>query len=73
VVIDTPDDGAPVVHAVKYSSVIAKHIRVGDKLIAVDGEDVRDLSAVQVSKLIRHKQANPVRRMILLRSAYAAV
>ena len=33
VVIDTPDDGAPVVHAVKDTSVIANQIQVGDKLI----------------------------------------
>lgn len=45
VVIDTPDDGAPVVHAVKDSSVIADRIVVGDKLVAVDDEDVRSMTA----------------------------
>ena len=41
VVIDTPDDGAPVVHAVKDTSVIADRICVGDKLVAVDDAQER--------------------------------
>lgn len=49
VVTDTPDDGAPVVHAVKDSSVISDQIQVGDKLIAVDDEDVRTMTAIKVS------------------------
>lgn len=68
VVIDTPDDGAPVVHAVKDSSVIADQIQVGDKLIAVDEEDVRSMTAIKVSKLISKKSANPSRRLTIVRS-----
>ena len=68
VVIDTPDDGAPVVHAVKDSSVIADQIQVGDKLIAVDDEDVRSMTAIKVSKLISKKSANPSRRLTIVRS-----
>jgi membrane-associated protease RseP (regulator of RpoE activity) len=68
VVIDTPDDGAPVVHAVKDSSVIADQIQVGDKLIAVDDDDVRSMTAIKVSKLISKKSANPVRRLTIVRT-----
>jgi PDZ domain len=68
VVIDTPDDGAPVVHAVKDTSVIADQIRVGDKLIKVDDEDVRSMTAIKVSKLISKKSANPVRRLTIVRT-----
>jgi len=68
VVIDTPDDGAPVVHAVKDSSVIADQIQVGDKLIAVDEDDVRSMTAIKVSKLISKKSANPSRRLTIVRS-----
>lgn len=68
VVIDTPDDGAPVVHAVKDSSVIADKIQVGDKLIAVDDEDVRSMTAIKVSKLISRKSANPSRKLTVIRS-----
>ena len=68
VVIDTPDEGAPVVHAVKDSSVIADKIRVGDKLVAVDDEDVRSMTAIKVSKLISRKSANPSRKLSLIRT-----
>jgi len=69
VVIDTPDDGAPVVHAVKDTSVIADRIVVGDKLVAVDDEDVRSMTAIKVSKMISRKGANPSRKLTIVRSA----
>eukprot|EP00529_Nitzschia_sp_RCC80_P015838 CAMPEP_0113490886 /NCGR_PEP_ID=MMETSP0014_2-20120614/27275_1 /TAXON_ID=2857 /ORGANISM="Nitzschia sp." /LENGTH=695 /DNA_ID=CAMNT_0000384667 /DNA_START=230 /DNA_END=2317 /DNA_ORIENTATION=+ /assembly_acc=CAM_ASM_000159 len=68
VVIDTPDDGAPMIHAVKDSSVIADKIQVDDKLVAVDDEDVRQMTAITVSKLISHKSANPSRKLTVLRT-----
>jgi membrane-associated protease RseP (regulator of RpoE activity) len=71
VVIDTPDDGAPVVHAVKDSSAIANKIRVGDKLVAVDDEDVRSMTAIKVSKLISRKSANPSRKLSIIRTTVA--
>jgi len=69
VVIDTPDDGAPVVHAVKDTSVIADRIMVGDKLVAVDDEDVRSMTAIKVSKMISRKGANPSRKLTIIRTA----
>lgn len=69
VVIDTPDDGAPVVHAVKDTSVIADKIVVGDKLVAVDDEDVRSMTAIKVSKLISRKSANPSRKLTIIRTS----
>jgi len=68
VVIDTPDDGAPVVHAIKDSSVIADKLQVGDKLVAVDDEDVRTMTAIKVSKLISRKSANPTRKLSIIRA-----
>lgn len=67
VVIDTPDDGAPVVHAVKDASPVADRIRVGDKLVAVDDEDVRAMTAIKVSKLISRKSSNASRKLTLIR------
>ena len=67
VVIDTPDDGAPVVHAVKDSSPIAEKVQVGDKLVAVDDDDVRAMTAVKVSKLIRRKSNNASRKLTIIR------
>jgi C-terminal processing protease CtpA/Prc len=70
VVIDTPDDGAPLVHAVKDSSVIANQICVGDKLVAVDDDDVRSMTAIKVSKLISKRSNNPTRRLTVVRTVH---
>ena len=75
VVIDTPmlmsssspGKTMPIVHAVKDSSPIADRIQVGDKLIAVDGEDVTSLNAIQVSKLLARKSGEEVRRLTVVR------
>jgi len=71
VVIDTPSDGASFVHAVKPTSIIADRIKVGDKLVAVDDEDVRSLSAINVSKLIGKKSSQPTRKLTVLRTISA--
>jgi hypothetical protein len=69
VVIDTPDDGSPpLIHAVKENSVIYGRVKVGDKLVAVDDEDVRTMTAVKVSKLISRKSANPSRKLTIVRT-----
>lgn len=68
VVIDTPDDGAPIVHAIKDTSVILDKLRVGDKLIAVDDTDVRSMTAIKVSKMISRKGHNPTRKLTVIRS-----
>lgn len=67
VVIDTPDDGAPVVHAVKDTSPICDKVNVGDKLVAVDDEDVRAMTAIKVSKLISRKSNNASRKLTIIR------
>eukprot|EP00591_Stephanopyxis_turris_P000696 CAMPEP_0195510742 /NCGR_PEP_ID=MMETSP0794_2-20130614/3301_1 /TAXON_ID=515487 /ORGANISM="Stephanopyxis turris, Strain CCMP 815" /LENGTH=1368 /DNA_ID=CAMNT_0040638223 /DNA_START=391 /DNA_END=4497 /DNA_ORIENTATION=- len=68
IVIDTPGDGAPVLHAVKPSSCLLGMVKVGDKLIAVDGIDVRAMTAMKVSKLISRKSSNPARKFTLVRN-----
>lgn len=54
-VIDTPNGGVPVVHAIKSESILSNRVKVGDRLVAVDEEDVTAMTAVQVSKLISLK------------------
>jgi C-terminal processing protease CtpA/Prc len=70
VVIDTPNDAPPVVHAVKDSSPISNEIRVGDRLVAVDDEDVRTWSAIEVSKLLGRKRAKSYRKLGIIRSTF---
>ena len=58
-VIDTPNGEIPVVHALKSESVLADQVEVGDHLLAVDGEDVTGMTALEVSKLISLKSDQP--------------
>jgi hypothetical protein len=67
-VVDNPDDGAPVIHAIKEDSVLADQVRVGDRLVGVDEVDVRSLSPVKVSKLISKRSTNPLRKLTLTRA-----
>jgi hypothetical protein len=66
IVIDRPSAGIPVVHAIKDTSVLVSSVRIGDKLIAVDGLDTTSMSAIQVSKLISSKAQN-TRMMTFIR------
>jgi C-terminal processing protease CtpA/Prc len=67
VVIDTPNDGAPMIHAIKETSPIVDKVRVGDKLVAVDDKDVRAMMGMKVLKLICRKGNNPSRNLTLVR------
>ncbi|KAL7507680.1 hypothetical protein ACHAXN_007694 [Cyclotella atomus] len=68
VVIDVPlNSTTPLVHAIKDTCPIRKEIQVGDALIAVDDVDVRNMNAVEVSKLISRKSSQEVRKLSVLR------
>lgn len=58
IIINTPDDGPPVIHTVKETSAVMRQIHVGDKLIAIDDEDVQAMTAIQVSKIISSKSSD---------------
>jgi len=68
VVIDTPNNGVPMVHNIKESCPIKDQLQVGDRLIAVDDEDVRNMTAVMVSKLISLKSSNETRKFTVGRA-----
>lgn len=61
-------DGPPIVHQVRSTSILINDIRVGDRLIALDDEDVRQMSSNNVSKLIARKIENPIRKLSILRT-----
>lgn len=67
VVIDNPDGRNPTIHAVKDTSPIASQVRVGDRVVAVDDEDVRSMSAMRVSRLISRKSGNVSRKFTIIR------
>jgi C-terminal processing protease CtpA/Prc len=67
VIIDSPNDGAPVIFAVKEASPIVDKVQIGDKLVAIDDEDVRAMTAMKVSKLLSSKSTSH-RKLTLIRT-----
>ncbi|KAL7556929.1 hypothetical protein ACA910_006173 [Epithemia clementina (nom. ined.)] len=67
VVVDTPDDGPPVVYAIKDSSPLMGKLNIGDRLLGVDGVDVTGLTAVNTSRIISKRANKPNRKFTLLR------
>ena len=67
-VLEANEDGVPVVHAIKQSSPLVGSVRIGDRLLSVDGNDVRIMLASDVSKLIASKKDQMSRRFIFIRS-----
>ena len=66
-VLETSEDGIPVVHAIKESSCLAGSVQVGDRLVCVDDEDVTSMLASSVSRLIASKKDNRVRKFAFTR------
>lgn len=69
VVVDIPPDrrGAPFVCDIRETSPLYGQIEPGDKIYAVDDEDVRKMSAIKVSKLLAQKAENPERIITVFR------
>lgn len=69
VVVDIPPDrrGAPFVCDIRDTSPLYGQIQPGDKIYAVDDEDVRKMSAIKVSKLLAQKAEQPERIITLFR------
>lgn len=65
--LDTPENGAPFVYSIKDVSPLIGKLREGDRVIAVDDEDVRLLTAVKISKILSKKSAN-TRKLTIART-----
>ena len=63
-ILDSPDHGWPVVHDVKEDSVVADQVAVGDRVMSIDGEDVRNLTSVEISNLLN--KFSPEERVVTL-------
>ena len=67
VILDNPDDGAPVIHTVKDTSPLLGKINVGDRLVNIDAVDVSGFTPAQVVQLLSTKSTNPERLLTMLR------
>jgi hypothetical protein len=67
VVLETPNGGVPRIHHIYSNSLLAGRVRLGDRLVAVDGRNVTSMNAAAVSRLIASKKDNAVRELIFAR------
>ena len=68
VVIDVSPGGGPsCIIKVKATSPLRGEICLGDRIIAVDDEDVQWRTPTEVSTLLREKQANKTRKITVFR------
>lgn len=63
--------GPPIVHNVRDTSVLKKELQIGDRVIALDDEDVRAMTANQVSKMISRNKEQTTRKLSILRTMVA--
>lgn len=61
----TPNGGVHVVHTILERSVLVNYVRVGDRLLSVDGEDCTCMDTTEVSKPIALNSEKPARVLVL--------
>lgn len=52
IVIATPELGAPIVQGVKEDCRVRRDVRIGDRIISIDAEDVSDLPKSTILKML---------------------
>lgn len=67
IILESSDDGVPVVQSVKESSPLADKVNIGDRLLSVDGRDVSMVLVTTVSRIIASKKNNPTRQFVFAR------
>ena len=67
VIVDLSENGEPIVRAIKPDSILADEVKIGDRLLSVDGEGCSEMSAEQVSRLIAMKAGQPYRKIMFCR------
>eukprot|EP00934_Nitzschia_sp_Nitz4_P008967 Nitzschia sp. Nitz4//scaffold235_size30605//25584//26828//NITZ4_007981-RA/size30605-augustus-gene-0.22-mRNA-1//-1//CDS//3329543471//8957//frame0 len=65
----TLDGGTPIVHAIEETSPLADRVRVGDRLLSIDGEDCTGTAAVPIDapELISRKSEKAARVLVFAR------
>jgi C-terminal processing protease CtpA/Prc len=68
---DPPETGPSYISSISVDSPLKGETLMGDKIIAVDDEDVRNMSAMNLSQLLGSKSTNPARKIVVLRQIAA--
>ena len=66
-VLGTSEEGMTIVEEITRFSPLTGQVRVGDRLLALDGRDITMMIAATVSRLIISKEYNRVRQFMLAR------
>ena len=64
---DIPEAGPAFISDISNDSPLLDEIQMGDKIIAIDDKDVRDMSAKNVSQLLGSKSNKTARKIVVLR------
>ncbi len=59
--------GIPMVYGIHETSCLRGVVKIGDKIIALDGQDVSFLSSIALAELIRKKDPTKARNFVMLR------
>ena len=66
-ILESSEDSVPVVSGIRSDSVLFDEVKIGDRLLSVDGMDVSEMLTSEVSRLIASKKHQPIRRLIFMR------
>ena len=72
-VLETDSEGVAAVYNMKQSSPLVDRIKIGDKLVSVDGIDVTAKPIKSVMEVIASKQQNKVRGLVFCRPPRASM
>lgn len=67
VVATSPQGGPAYVSELREESPLLGKVHLGDKIIAIDDDDVQQLSPIELSQLIARKSKNPQRKFTIIR------
>lgn len=67
-VVDTPDEGPPIIFKINDTSPLLGLVKLGDRVMAVDEVDVTAMSSVETSDVISQKSQQLVRILTLFKS-----
>lgn len=70
IILDRSDKLEPIVHTVKETSCLTEDLQKGDKIVSVDGVDVRSFTPLEISKLLAKTRTNALRIITVKRKVY---
>jgi len=67
VVVQNRGGGSPFVSDIREGSVLEGQIQLNDRILSVDDQDVRELKAFHISKILASKNQNSARKIVVSR------